>query len=147
MAGLAALLKCVLFRARSGIGRSQDAETEMRLLSRVARNRSLRAAAVWTLVMVQAEFLWLGEFHRHGDEQASYGRAVSLLDGKQAPQDLSQRPFCVACQISLERAASPVVGRAPAAPVAMDHCPAAYELWHSPRFLLGTPSPRAPPTI
>ena len=119
----------------------------MGLLSRIVRNRSLRAVAAWGLVVVQAEFLWFGEFHRHDEEQARHGQAVSILDGKQASRGSAPRPSCVACQIGHERAASPEVGRAAIAPAPVNRCAVEIESQHARPSLLATTTPRAPPTV
>jgi len=119
----------------------------MRCLGRLIRNRSLRAVTVWALVMVQAEFLWFSEFHRHEEVQARRGPAVFILDGKQDSRKATLRPFCLACQIGHERAAKREVARAPIAPALVIHSPVASESQHARPSLLVTRTPRAPPAL
>ena len=57
--------------------------------------------------MVQAELLWFGEFHRHAEDQVRQGQATVLLHAPELSKDVTQRPFCVACQISRENTARP----------------------------------------
>ena len=117
----------------------------MGILGRSNRHRSARALFVWALLFVQAEFLWVGEFHQHETPQEQKTESTALRDGKLTSSDTAPRTSCVACQIGLERAASPVVGRAPAIQVAVDRCPQAADpqLLHT--ILLAVTSPRAPP--
>lgn len=119
----------------------------MRLLGQITRHPSARILTVWALVFVQAEFLWVGEFHHHEAPSAQHGQTASYRDGNPESSDTTRRPSCIACQIGHERAASPVMGRAPAAPVAVERCLHAAD----PQFLhtitLAVPSPRAPPVL
>jgi hypothetical protein len=107
----------------------------------------MRAAAVWALVLVQAEFLWLGEFHRHDEQQARYGATAPLLGEKQATKETVLQPFCVACQIGLERAASPEIGRTLASTTAVERWLPTTDRPHALDFRFIATSPRAPPAF
>ena len=119
----------------------------MRILGQIIRHPMARILTVWALVIVQAEFLWVGEFHHHGTPFAQQGQAASYRDGSPESSDTIPRPTCVACQIGHEWAASPVVGRAPAALVAVERCLQAADPQFLHTILLAVPSPRAPPVL
>jgi len=73
------------------------------------RNPAWRLLAAWILVGIQVEFLWLGEIHRHDDSSRPVRAAIGRNALQRSPGENSQ-PFCVACQIGLERSASTIVG-------------------------------------
>lgn len=100
---------------------------------------------VWFLVGLQAEMVWLGEFHRHGEEQVGVGGAPSLEGAADRSHDAHQSPRCVACQIRLERAANLATANVPAAPASVRTLvPLIPSAYFSPLHFAAE-SPRAPP--
>jgi len=72
------------------------------------RNPAFRLLAAWILVGIQLEFIWLGEVHHHDESSRPAGLAVR--DALQRSSGENAQPFCVACQIGMERSASAVIG-------------------------------------
>ena len=89
--------------------------------------------------------VWLGEFHRHAEEQTGIGGATSVERAAGQPTDAQHAPRCVACQIRLERPANLAIGPIPDAPASVR----ALVFFIRPPFLsprnFATESPRAPP--
>jgi len=74
-----------------------------------------RRLAVWGLILVQAQLLWVAEFHRHEAEQISSAFPVVVHSSDGASKPLAARLLCVACQVSRENAARPAPGLTAAA--------------------------------
>ena len=100
---------------------------------------------VWFLIGLQADMVWLGEYHRHEEEQAGIGGAASVERAASRPTDAHQSPRCVACQIRLERAANPTIGHAPAALAFVRSLVLFIRSSFLPPLHLANESPRAPP--
>ena len=109
------------------------------------RRQAIRILAVWFLIGLQAEMVWLGEFHRHAEEQAGMGRPTTVNRAAGQPTDAHHSPRCVACQVRLERAAALAIAPIPAAPASVR----ALVIFIRPAFLspfdFATEAPRAPP--
>lgn len=73
------------------------------------RNPAFRLLAAWILVGIQLEFIWLGEVHHHDESFCPAGLAVRRHALQRSSGENAQ-PFCVACQIGMERSASAVIG-------------------------------------
>jgi hypothetical protein len=117
----------------------------MRFPDSRVRRQAIRVLAVWFLIGLQAEMVWLGEFHRHEAEQSGIGGATFVERAAGQPTDAHHSPLCVACQIKLERAANLAIAPIPAAAASVG----TLVFFISPPFLsplhFAAESPRAPP--
>ncbi|MGD0922149.1 MAG: hypothetical protein ABSA70_10340, partial [Terriglobia bacterium] len=86
-------------------------------LLRFFRNRWSRPLAVWCLIFIQAQLLWVAESHHHEEDQIVSGHCLVMQRGDVATQRAVVRPSCVACQIGWQNVARPAAGF-PAAPPA-----------------------------
>jgi hypothetical protein len=131
-------------------GRREDPENNaaaMSLWKQIMRGRSLRALAVWSLIAVQSQLLWFGEFHRHGEEPSGAESPAILRRAFRLRNDLTPKPVCLACQISLRNAASPQSAFVAKALEACNFCRPVPPAQQRPVQSLVVVSSRAPPVI
>ncbi|MBI4166493.1 MAG: hypothetical protein HY508_12240 [Acidobacteria bacterium] len=117
----------------------------MRVPGSRVRRKAIRVLAVWFIIGLQAEMVWLGEFHRHAEEQSGIGGATFVERAAGQSTDAHHSPRCVACQIRLERAANLATANVPAAPASVRTLvPLIPSAFFSPLHFAAE-SPRAPP--
>ena len=85
-------------------------------MTHLFRNRSTRVLAIWGLILVQAQLLWVTELHHDGEGQiCPISSVVTRNTGSHAPGS-ADRPICLACRVAQESSAVPVAGSPAAAP-------------------------------
>lgn len=85
-------------------------------MTQLLRNRSTRVLAIWGLILVQAQLLWVTELHHDGEGQiCPVSTDLTRDDQNQAPGS-AERPICLACRVAQESSAVPVAGSPAAAP-------------------------------
>jgi hypothetical protein len=114
--------------------------------TRFFANRASRVLAIWALVLVQAQLLWVAELHRHGEDALCRISTVLAREEQDPGAGAAQPPFCIACRIAQESAAHPAAGFLETAPGAVIHSHPSHE----PRPVQASPSceipARAPPS-
>jgi hypothetical protein len=118
----------------------------MPFVNRTIRSRYLRIAAVWFLVGLETAWTWFGEYHRH-EEQGPTGGGVVIQAAPSHALDMTPRPLCLACQIGLERAASPAVGYRASSLARNDRAVSIPRIQPSSRLAFAVVSLRAPPAV
>lgn len=119
----------------------------MNLWKQIARSRALGTLAVWSLIAVQSQLLWFGEFHRHGEEASGTESPAILRRASRLPNDLTPKPACLACQINLRNAASPASGFVAKVFEAGDFSRLVFPAQHVLSQSFVVVSPRAPPAF
>jgi hypothetical protein len=99
-----------LLITRIGAELSEEIGVTITTLVRFFRNRWSRPLAVWCLIFIQAQLLWVAEFHHHDEDQVVSARCLVMQRGDVAAQRAVVRPSCVACQIGRQNVARPAAG-------------------------------------
>jgi hypothetical protein len=73
-------------------------------------NRWWRTLAVWGLVFIQAQLLWVAAFHNHEGDQIATAAPLVIRSAAISTQSAAVRPPCVACQIGRQNVAHPARG-------------------------------------
>jgi hypothetical protein len=76
----------------------------------LSTNRWWRTLAVWCLVFIQAQLLWVAEFHNHEGGQIALAAPPVIRSAAISTQGAAVRPPCVACQIGQQNVAHPARG-------------------------------------
>ena len=76
-------------------------------LAQFLRNRTGRALAVWGLIVVQAQLLWVSEFHTHGEDPVCQGRTALVRGAQNASPSATGGRGCLACRLARETTAQP----------------------------------------
>ena len=118
----------------------------MNLWKPIGRSRPLRGLAVWSLIALQSQLLWSGEFHRHEGAPVRAESLAILRRASPLPDDLAPKPVCIACQISLQNVATPAAGPALEAPESPGICPPVCLAQRLPLQLPAVVPARAPPS-
>jgi hypothetical protein len=110
------------------------------------RNRLPRVLAIWALVLVQAQLLWVTEIHHHDEDSICRAGTVLTRDEQSPGPGVTEQPRCLACRVASESTALPVAGFLEAAPGTIIYfCPP-----QSPRHVHSSPCSdipaRAPPS-
>lgn len=93
-------------RRRNG----EDIVVAKRTLAHFLQKRAGRRLAVWGLVIVQAQLLWVSEFHGHGEDLVCQSPAVLVREAQNPSPGAAHRPVCLACRIARETTAQPATG-------------------------------------
>src|SRR5262245_38968136 len=109
------------------------------------RRQATRILTVWFLVGLQAGMVWLGEFHRHGEELVGMGGATSVAADAGQPANAHLSPRCIACQVRQERAASLDIVHVTAPVTSVRGLITFLRLHFVAELPLTADSPRAPP--
>jgi hypothetical protein len=117
-----------------------------RILAKFLRIRSSRVLAIWGLILVQAQLLWVTELHHHGEDLMCQTSTVLARDAENPGSDSAQRPLCLACRIARESTAHAAAGFLAATPDSVVHLRAAHPLRHSAPSPVSVIPARAPPT-
>ncbi len=85
-------------------------------MTSLLRNRSTRVLAIWGLILVQAQLLWVTELHHDGEDQiCPVSPNLTRDDPNEAPGN-AERPTCLACRVAQESSAVLLAGSPVAAP-------------------------------
>ncbi|MFB3923004.1 MAG: hypothetical protein ACE145_14870 [Terriglobia bacterium] len=85
-------------------------------IHQLLRSRSTRVLAIWGLILIQAQLLWVTELHHDGEDQiCPTPSALTRADQVQGPGN-GERPVCLACRVAQESAAVAVTNSPAAAP-------------------------------
>ena len=116
-----------------------------RSLAQLRRNRPSCVLAVCSLIIAQAQLVWVAELHRHDEFRGLSTRPAFVREGDGSSKGVPGRPLCVACQISRENTARPATGFPPPAPELVARFrPAFWTLGFDVSSLMVLPA-RAPP--
>lgn len=116
-------------------------------LVRFFRNRWSRTLAVWCLIFIQAQLLWVAEFHHHEEDQIVSARRLVMRRGDVTTQRAVVRPPCAACQIGRQNVARPATGFPIEPPDSVTPFPSTFSLLDfGPSRLTIIPA-RAPPVF
>ena len=85
-------------------------------MTQLLRNRSTRVLAIWGLILVQAQLLWVTELHHDGEDQICPTSSVVTRNTESQAAGNAERPICLACRVAQESSAVLVTGSAAAAP-------------------------------
>ena len=100
--------------SRTVEGNRESASVAKPSMTQLLRNRSTRVLAIWALILVQAQLLWVAELHHDGEDQmCPVSSAVTRETGSHAPGS-AERPICLACRVAQESSAV-MVANSPAA--------------------------------
>lgn len=85
-------------------------------MTQLLRNRFTRVLAIWGLILVQAQLLWVTELHHDGEGQICPTSSVVTRNTESHAPGSAERPICLACRVAQESSAVPVAGSPAAAP-------------------------------
>jgi len=88
-------------------------------MTQLLRTRSARVLAIWALILVQAQLLWVTELHHDGEDQICPTSSVLGRDDQNEAPGSSGLPICLACRVAQESSAVPVAGSPAPAPDAV----------------------------
>ena len=88
-------------------------------MTHLLRNRSTRVLAIWGLILVQAQLLWVTELHHDGEGQICPVSTDLTRDDQSKAPGSAGWSICLACRAAQESAAVPVAGSPAAAPDAV----------------------------
>lgn len=105
----------------SGVGQENGERVIAANLSmtHLLRNRSTRVLAIWGLILVQAQLLWVAELHHDGEDQICPVSSVVTQNTQSHAPGNAERPLCLACRVAQESSAVLVAGSPSAAPDAV----------------------------
>jgi hypothetical protein len=102
---------------------------------------------VWGLIIVQAQLLWVSEFHSHGEDPVCQSPAVLVREAQNPSPSAAEGPVCLACRIARETTAQPATRIVAVTPHSViQFCPVCSGSHFDPLPLSIVPA-RAPPVL
>ncbi len=74
-------------------------------MTQLLRSRSTRVLAIWGLILVQAQLLWVTELHHDAEDQICQTSTVVTRNTESRGPGSAERPICLACRVAQESSA------------------------------------------
>jgi hypothetical protein len=89
---------------------AEEIGVAIRTLIHFFASRWSHKLAVWCLIFIQAQLLWVAEFHHHEADQIVPAGPLVIRRSAISTQRAAVRPRCAACQIGRQNVARPARG-------------------------------------